>query len=242
MSRATDACRGPNEKEHTVTLAHDFEMAATEVSQADYGAVMGTNPSHWTDCGKDCPADSIHWHMAAAFTNALSERTGATPCYACTGSGASVRCVEAVSSIQACLGYRLPTEAEWEYAYRETTSTTLYDGPLGVCSGMDDNLAEIAWYRPNAEAHSHPSRSKAPNAWGFYDMSGNLWEWMSDGFIADLGSAQATDPVGASGATRSVRGGSYNCEANEVRGGHRTSLPPSAPGLNVGFRPARTLQ
>jgi formylglycine-generating enzyme required for sulfatase activity len=202
---------------------------------------MGTNPSHGTDCGTICPADSIDWNMAAAFTNALSERTGATSCYACTGSGSKTRCAEAITAIALCLGYRLPTEAEWEYAYRAETKTTLYDGALGVCSGMDDNLAAIAWYRPNADTHSHPARSKAPNAWGFYDMSGNLWEWMNDGFVSDLGSGKVTDPVGPPSATRSVRGGSYNCEANEVRGGHRSALPPTVGGLNVGFRPARTL-
>jgi formylglycine-generating enzyme required for sulfatase activity len=242
MSRGTDACRGVNEKEHEVELTRDFEMTATEVLQSEWLAVMGANVSHFTDCGMNCPADSIHWHMAAAYTNALSERTGASPCYVCSGEkGKNVRCGEAVTPINTCLGYRLPTEAEWELAYRADATTTLYAGPLGVCSGLDANLSAIAWYRMNADTHSHPSKSKAPNAWGFYDMSGNLWEWMADGFTSDLGSAKVTDPVGAPTQTRSVRGGSYNCEANEVRGGHRSSLPPEVAGLNVGFRPARTL-
>lgn len=241
MSRGTDACRGVNEKEHEVELTRDFEMTATEVLQSDWLTVMGANVSYWTACGMNCPSDSIHWHMAAAYTNGLSERTGASPCYACSGAGTNVRCAEAVTPIHTCLGYRLPTEAEWELAYRADATTTLYDGPLGVCAGLDPNLAAIAWYRVNADTQTHPSKSKAPNAWGFYDMSGNVWEWMADGFKTDLGSVKVTDPVGTPAETRVVRGGSYNCEAREVRGGHRSALPPEVAGLNVGFRAARTL-
>jgi formylglycine-generating enzyme required for sulfatase activity len=249
MSRETDACRGVNERAHAVTLTRAFEMTSTETTQAHYQAVMGTNPSNSKSCGATCPVESTHWHMAAAYCNALSARTEATPCYRCTGSGDDTRCAEASrfarEGIYECPGYRLPTEAEWEYAFRAGTDTTLYSGPLKVCAGLDDNLTSISWYRMNASTQPHPVGTKAPNAWGFYDMSGNVWEWTHDWFASDLGDAAVVDPVGSvpqGNDQRSTRGGSYNCEAHEVRGGHRSSLPSTTAGANVGFRCARTVQ
>lgn len=246
MSRGTDACRGPNEREHEVTLTRRFELMTTEVTQAMYTEVMGFNPSHDTACGGDCPAESVSWHLAAAYANALSERTVATPCYACSGAGASLRCTEAApfsgAQILSCPGYRLPTEAEWEYAYRAGAETTLYNGPLGVCAGLDPTLAKDAWYRATSDDRIHRAAGKAPNAWGLSDMSGNVWEWAEDWFASDLGAAPVVDPVGTIvGPTRVTRGGSYHCEASEVRGGHRSALPTTVAGNNVGFRVARSL-
>ena len=239
---ASDSCnRDENAPLHTVTLTHPFELADAEVTQADYREVTGESPSHSTlDCA-DCPVDSTDWHAAAHYTVLLSELAGLPACYACTGEGAHLRCVESTPPYS-CAGYRLPTEAEHEHGFRAGTTTAVYNGDIAICSHRDPGLAEISWFLYSSDGHTHPVRSLAPNAFGLFDMSGNVWEWTADGY-EELGQ-DAVDPYGHIGADdlRVMRGGSFNCVPSEVRAAHRSGLPSSIGGQNVGFRVARTLR
>ncbi len=238
---ASDPCQGVNEAQHPVTLTQRFELSERETSQADYQAVLGSNPSGRPECGADCPVEMISWHMAAAYCNALSQRQALPACYRCTGHGDATVCSEAMD-VRACRGYRLPTEAEWEFAYRAGRDTAAIGGPLSMCTGLDPSLDPYAWYYSNADFRNHPGGGKKPNAWGFYDLAGSVWEWVHDGYLTDLRDTRAIDPaVESSDGLRVMRGGSYNCLAREVRASHRSGLPATIRGLNVGFRCARSL-
>lgn len=231
-----DTCNtSVNQMQHAVTLTHDFELSATEVTFAQYELAMGTPHPSSGSC-PSCPVDMMSWHSAAALCNAYSERAGLVPCYACNGA----TCTEALAPY-ACHGYRLPTEAEWEYAYRAGTSTPTHAGAITVCGGLDPNLDGIAWFLYNASGSAHPVASKQANAWGFFDMSGNVWEWTHDGYVTDRSTLPVVDPVGGESDVRVMRGGSYNCVPSEVRAAHRSGLPATIAGLNVGVRCARTL-
>ena len=121
-TQTKEPCRQTDEKQHQVTLTHIFEIQTTEVTQDQYFSVMVYKPSKFSSCGGTCPVEQVNWHEAAAYANALSSKAGLTACYTCTGSGKSVTCSEATAyagaQIYTCPGYRLLTEAEWEYAYR----------------------------------------------------------------------------------------------------------------------------
>ena len=236
-----DVCNtSVNQMSHAVTLTHDFELSATEVTFADYQLATGVAHPSAAGC-PTCPVDLMTWHTAAALCNAYSKSAGLVPCYACEGSGSKTVCKEAIVP-HACHGYRLPTEAEWEFAHRAGTTTPTYAGPISVCGGLDPSLDQIAWFLYNSAGGAHPVASKKPNAWGFFDMSGNVWEWTHDGYVTDRSTLPAVDPVGTTSEDlRVMRGGSYNCLPSEVRSAHRSGLPSSISGLNVGVRCARTL-
>lgn len=243
MSNAADACREENEVAHDVTITRAFEMTKTEVTRAQFQEVMGYDPSTDTTCGADCPVETITWGMAAAYCNALSERTGATACYTCGSAGKKVSCSERLDvPFATCLGYRLPSEAEWERAFRADEELAPYSGRITACTGEDPALVGTTWYRANAERKPHRVATKRPNAWGFHDLSGNVWEWTHDRFVPNLGTSPVTDPVQAKGEMdlRVMRGGSFNCEAYEVRGSHRSAIGQNVAGSNVGFRCARS--
>lgn len=225
-----------NQVAHDVTLTRDFELSATEVTYADYAIAFGTERSGHAGCD-DCPVNLVSHHDAAAICNQYSKYSELSPCYACSGG----KCSEALPP-GACYGYRLPTEAEWEYAYRATTSSPIYNGDIQNCSGFDSNIDAIAWYLYNASGGAHPVAEKQANAWGFFDMSGNLWEWTHDGYVSDRSTLPNIDPIGKNAeGLRVMRGGSYNCIPHEIRGAHRSALPAEVSGLNVGVRCARTL-
>ena len=244
-SPSTESCRGIDETQHKVTLTRGFQMSATEVPQGAFEELLGYNPSSFTDCGADCPVEQVSWHEAAAYCNALSDLDGRTPCYNCSGSGTNVTCQEhgafTGSKLYQCPGYRLPTEAEWEYAYRAGTTTAFYNGAISSCFGSDDNAGKIGWYSSNAGGTTHPAGQKDPNAWGLHDMAGNVWEWCHDGYKQDLGSAPATDPVFA-GSSRVLRGGSWYNNPLTLRAAFRlNNLTPSNRNyFAVGFRCSRT--
>jgi len=245
-SPASEPCREPNEAQHLVTLGRPFELAATEATQGAFASLMGYNPSRHGAADPCAPVDTVTWDEAAAFCNGLSEGQGIPPCYACTGAGSSARCVVApaytIGGVLSCPGYRLPSEAEWEYGYRAGSQTASYAGPIASCEADDPTLEEIAWYRGNAGMTTHPVAEKAPNAWGIHDMAGSLWEWTHDWYSQDLGAASATDPVGPSdGTTKVIRGGCFGDWGKDLRAGRRWFDYPDNPDDSRGFRCARTL-
>jgi formylglycine-generating enzyme required for sulfatase activity len=236
-----DCSRTETGPRHHVTLTRAFEMMDAEITQGDWREVMGGLQTGFTDgiSGDAYPADMLDWHRAAAYCDALSELTGLPHCYACESSRDATRCRDAGSPYE-CAGYRLPTEAEWEYAYRAGTSTHFHNGDITVCNALDPALDRIAWFLFNAGGRTHPVRERSPNAFGFFDLSGNVWEWTHDG-MSELGQ-DAVDPVAPSvDGFRVMRGGSFNCVPAENRADHRVGLPDTIAGLNVGARCARTL-
>jgi formylglycine-generating enzyme required for sulfatase activity len=187
---------------HEVTLTNDFEMMTTEVTQAYFEDVMdGYNPSANTGCA-NCPVESMTWSEAAEYCNRLSDRLSLERCYECTGSPPNlISCSTAAAysgeEIYNCPGFRLPTDAEWEYAYRAGTTTAFYNGDITSCNGYDPVLEEIAWYSENA-TESQPVGQKLPNDWGLYDMAGNVMDETHDFYIAHLGTSPVINPWGAS--------------------------------------------
>jgi formylglycine-generating enzyme required for sulfatase activity len=216
-SPASEEGREFDEFQHSVTITHAYCMKATEVTQGEWQAVMGSNPSGFKNCGANCPVEQVSWDDAVLYANALNRREGLPECYAgstFTGLG--------------CRGYRLPTEAEWEYAARAGTTAATYR-----------NLDGVAWYRDNAGRTTHPVRKKQPNAWGLYDMLGNVWEWTGDWYDTDPGTA--TDPTGpASGPYRVSRSGSWSNSARYARAASRNFERPDRRDSGLGFRLAKT--
>ncbi|MBF0229865.1 MAG: SUMF1/EgtB/PvdO family nonheme iron enzyme [Desulfamplus sp.] len=184
-----------NETQYQVRLTEGFFMQTTEVTQGQWKAVMGSNPSKFSNCGDNCPMESVSWEDAQKFINKLNQN----------GDGRQ---------------YRLPTEAEWEYACRA--------GTTGAYSG---NLNSMGWYGENSGDTTHPVAQKQSNAWNLYDMHGNVWEWCQDwygdyvfGFPPETGSV------------RVVRGGSWNFNAYYCRSAYRGKYGPSDRYGYLGFR------
>ena len=203
--------RGPTDAQADEGPARDvrvdaFLMDRTEVTQAQYARVYTSNGSKWK--GPTLPVESISWVQAATYCNERSEAEGLDPCY----YGA-----EPIKCNFEAGGYRLPTEAEWEYACRA--------GATGRYSFGDDSglLGQYAWYADNARKRTHPVRQKQPNAWGLYDMHGNVAEWCNDVYAADAyRNHAAANPRGPSPLVddpelkekRVMRGGAWNSSAD----------------------------
>jgi cysteine-rich repeat protein len=235
--------RSSDETQHQVTLSQGFEMLSTEVTQGQFMAVLGYSPSYFSACGATCPVEQVNWHEAAAYANALSTRAGLGACYDCAGSGTTVTCglAAAYATPYACPGYRLPTEAEWEYAARAGTITGTYNGTSTLlnCEQPNGVLDPIAWFCGNGGATTHAAGGKAANAWGLYDMLGNVWEWVHDWYATYPG--DVSDPWGpAAGSVRVIRGGIFVNYAQYARAANRYGTDPSDRGSNLGFRPVRS--
>jgi formylglycine-generating enzyme required for sulfatase activity len=188
---------------HQVTLS-PFHIGKFQITQSQWQAVMGDNPSHFK--GADLPVEQVSWTMAAEFCEKLSALTGKN--------------------------YRLPTEAEWEYACRAGTATRYHFG--------DDEalLREYAWYFDNADKQTHPVGRKRPNDCGLHDLSGNVWEWCWDSYDVNYyQQSPEQDPMGASsGNLRMLRGGSWGVSEPYCRSTFRLRLAPDSRYRDVGMR------
>jgi formylglycine-generating enzyme required for sulfatase activity len=223
-----------DETQHRVTVTRAFALKATEVTQAEWRAVMGTDPSGFADCGDTCPVEQVSWFDAVDYVNRVSDAEGLPRCYADD--------VDRTFAGLDCTGYRLPTEAEWEYAARAGTQTAYHTGVNTQTDCNDDpNLNLAGWYCGNSGDTTHPVGQKQVNAWGLYDMHGNVWEWVHD-WGAAYPAGAVVDPAGpASGELRVDRGGSWGDFAQSVRSALRFRNSPAFRGSFLGFRPSRSL-
>jgi formylglycine-generating enzyme required for sulfatase activity len=219
-SPATEVGRSDNEgPQHSVTVS-GFYMSKYEVTQKEWTAVMGSNPSYFK--GDNLPVECVSWYDAIEYCNKRSVKEGLTPAYTRNGNN--------VTWNRSANGYRLPTEAEWEYACRAGT-TTAYSTGGSITAGQ----ANYDW---NIETTTNVG-SYSANAWGLYDMHGNVWEWCWDWYGDYSGGAQ-TDPVGASsGTSRLNRGGGWRGTAQYARSANRYYDTPSSRGISLGFRLVR---
>jgi formylglycine-generating enzyme required for sulfatase activity len=202
--------RGLDEALHKVTLTRSFYMQTTEVTQGQWETVMGINPSCFSECGPNCPAEEVSWNDAQDFIVALNSR----------GEGI----------------YRLPTEAEWEYAARAGSTTVFSNGDITVkdCR-LDPNLNTIGWYCGNTIS-TKPVTQKQPNAWGLYDMHGNVWEWVQD-WHGSYPTTAVIDPTGPeNGLARVIRGGGWSSSACNCRSANRAYYTPDVRHGVLGFR------
>ena len=198
-----DGWEGPQRE---VTLSQAFWMGKHEVTQVEWEALMGSNPSRFSECGAQCPVENVSWEDAQEFIRRLNERES-----------------------ESGYVFRLPTEAEWEYAARAGTT-----GP------RHGELDDVAWWRGNSGRRTHPVGQKRANAWGLHDMLGNVGEWTAD-LHGDYPSGAATDPTGPStGSERVIRGADYSAHARYVRSAFRTNSLPGRRFVTTGFRLVRT--
>jgi formylglycine-generating enzyme required for sulfatase activity len=194
---------------HSVTLSKPFLLSRCEITQGQWKAVMGKNPSAFK--GDDLPVESVSWDDVQQFITKLEEKSKTR--------------------------YRLPTEAEWEYCCRAgSTNSFGLDRLDGIVSPR--NIACQAWFRANSDNRTHPVGQKHPNAWGFYDMQGNVWEWCEDWFAADFYDKSPTlDPVNReTSPERIIRGGSWFLDWSNIRASVRSGNPPGSRTQYIGFR------
>ena len=208
---------------HTVTVS-DFYIGKYEVTQEDWQAVMGNNPSYLK--GDNNPVEKVSWFDAVEYCNKLSQKEGLTKCY--SGSGDNIQCNFNAN------GYRLPTEAEWEYAARGGSLSKGY-----TYSGSN-NIGDVAWYDSNSGNKTHPIGQKTQNELGIYDMTGNVWEWCWD-WKGSYSSGSQTNPKGASrSSNRVLRGGSWRYNASFCRVAYRINYYPDYRHDYIGFRVVRS--
>ncbi len=213
-SPSGESGREGDETQHEVTLTKGFWLGTYEVTQAQWYAVMGTDPSHFK--GSQRPVEQVSYDDALAFCRRLTEKE------------------RAAGRLSNKYEYTLPTEAQWEYACRAGTKTALNNG-------TENNFAEVAWYGSdgtggNAGGVSHIVGQRKPNAWGFYDMHGNVWEWCLD-WYGSYPTTAVTDPEGAgTGPNRMSRGGSWWYVPERSRSANRSYDAPSRRSSDLGFR------
>jgi len=205
------------ELQHEVTISKDYYLGVTEVTQGQYEKVIGTNPSYFqkqVTSEEDrslYPVEQVSWADAVEFCKTLSELP---------------------EEKKAGRVYRLPTEAEWEYACRAGSKSAYSFGE------SSKSLGDYAWFYENSNGQTHPVGEKKANAWGLYDMQGNVWEWCSD-WYGQYPKGAVSDPVGPrEGSFRVIRGGSYFSEAANCRSANHNRHDPSDRFHYYGFRVA----
>lgn len=203
---------------HEVTISA-FYLDTHLVTQAQFQQAMGSNPSRWK--GDQNPVEQVRWSDAVRFCNRRSELEGLQPCYDLK----TWQCDFAAN------GYRLPTEAEWEYACRAGTTTPYFFGDSPA------KLGDYAWYEQNAGGHPHPVGKKQPNPWGLFDICGNVWEWCNDFYQVDYYQhAPAADPRGPEqGENKVLRGGGWRFSADNCRSGYRYNENPGYADVCFGY-------
>ena len=210
MGSDSYGCYSWEQPVHTVTLTNAYYLGRYEVTQAQWQAKMGSNPSYFQGQADSPsrPVEQVSWNTIQNFNSAT--------------------------------GLRLPTEAEWEFACRAGTTTPFHSGPGFPNGTTNDCLVgTIAWYASNSGNVTHAVGGKAANALGMHDMLGNVWEWQSD-WYGDYTSSAQTNPTGpASGSYRVLRGGSWNNDTRVVRSSYRTNNSPGSSNNELGFRVAR---
>ncbi|MEW8438536.1 MAG: SUMF1/EgtB/PvdO family nonheme iron enzyme [Candidatus Thiodiazotropha taylori] len=189
-----------DERKHWVTV-NGFKIARTEVTQAQWRAVMSNNPSHFKGCDT-CPVEKVSWNDVKKYIAKLNQRTGKQ--------------------------YRLPTEAEWEFACREGREEEIY------CGGK--NVDRTAWYQFNSKGETHPVGKKRANRLGLEDMSGNVWEWTCSAYNESYNGDEGRCADGASNAKRAVRGGAWFTYPQRTRSTSRSGYKPSTRNYGIGFR------
>ena len=185
----------------------DFYLGEHEVTQGKWQEVMGKNPSSFNKCGKDCPVEKVSWNDVQEFIKKLN--------------------------INADMNYRLPTEAEWEYAAREGGKRSVWSG-----TSVYKELEDYAWDEHNSGKRTHPVKTKKPNSLGLYDMSGNVWEWVSDRYGGKYyGKSLHDNPKGSlKGSYRVLRGGSWLNLPKHLRSTFRLDYAPRDKSYSIGFR------
>ena len=212
--------RWDDETQHQVTLTKGYWLGKYEVTQAQYETVMGTNPSNWK--GADLPVEQVSWYDAMNFCEKLTEQE------------------RAAGRLPEGYEYTLPTEAQWEYACRAGTRSALNSGKNLSDEWECPEMDEVGWYWYNSDNKTHSVGQKQPNAWGLYDMHGNVFEWCLD-WWGDYPTSSVTDPKGAStGSYRVMRGGCLNRDADRCRSASRLDDSPDDYFIDRGFRVALT--
>jgi formylglycine-generating enzyme required for sulfatase activity len=233
-SPAGEPERDDDETQHQVTVS-SFYMGKYVVTQKEYRKVMRKNPSLFK--GDDRPVNQVNWYDAVEYCNSLSRREGLTPAYTIDKNRKDPNNTHEYDKIKWVVtwnrnadGYRLPTEAEWEYACRAGTTT-----PFNTGNSITRSQANFK------RKKTTPVGSFSPNAWGLYDMHGNVLEWCWD-WHGDYASGAQTDPTGAvSDYARVLRGGSYSYDSQELRSACRSLDYPYAGYCDHGFRLSRPL-
>ncbi|MGI9536407.1 MAG: formylglycine-generating enzyme family protein [Desulfocapsaceae bacterium] len=210
--------RESDESQQLVTLSDGYYIQTTEVTQKQWKAVMGELPLYIIKCDEECPVERVSWDHAQEFIRKLNNMDG--------------------SQI-----YRLPTEAEWEYAARAGSKTSFANGEISALTcDHDAKLSDLGWYCGNSKvSRHHIVAQKHPNAWGLFDMHGSVWEWCSD-WYGQYPSKSVNDPLGPpDGTERIMRGGGIADTARSCRSANRHSLRPDVQFNNIGLRIVRSL-
>lgn len=228
-------CDDDEKPAHLVEITHAFYMMRSEVTQGFYRSVIGKNPSLFSDCGDLCPVEKVSWDNAIDFANALSRREKLEECYQRVGPD-TVLWKKGV----ACEGWRLPTEAEWEYAAK--------GGEQGqrnkflLAGGNNPN--DVGWYKNNSDNRPQVVCTKKRNQLGLCDMSGNVWEWVWDSYhprAYQLALQNKTSYASDTGYLRVLRGGSWDFPSEGMRTTVRFSYAPFDRYDSDGFRLVRTV-